>query len=1495
MKTIRFMTYLLVQVSLPIIILGQSSEQQALKLCPQTLSSSEGMMELVFENIYRDNHNGLCETEGWKCLCDYIIRGNPDSFHPQMISYSWIDESDFEEKGDDCSVYRSLYNYEAPWADFQTILDPGCLTLNSHWFVFTNDTLALNVFFRDPLAFFSDEYIMEQSQAGYDILLKRAVKTVPNSDGVTCTVNDDPETSSNNALLADIQLELVPDQNGMAEDLIFLSLEDPSKDPVIVETVDINSGAFFLSSPELWVDANFEIMGTSGPVIFVSYDKSRGTETSATLLIHHNGTNPSPIAVNLFVGGGIELSPSKLTFDYQCLNVSSQQVVKAQNLGFIDVTITGILKAGLPEVDVSFENPVIPAGGSLDLTVTFEPINLLDYPKTSNLQVQHDLGSSAFEIELAASRRELITFEPAVLIPDALGFAEDRVFLGSGGSSNDAITIQRIEIEGPSFFVTDPDRWSQPNCLDLGTNVEYRYDASLSSDTSAVMKIYHDGINDSPVELKLSAFGSANIDWGTEPLRLEFRPENASALDTQTLQIFIFNPSNELIVSSLSTDGPFDLLDDFDFPIHLQPGESLGVRVGMRDFSAERGNLLITHNDPEFPNPFSIPMFVVRPLAIHSFEPGRKDYLEAETVTIKGSGFTGTSQVYLEKSGSDPLQLTKSFVDQQTLLVEVPADLDPGEFRVSVVDGDLSARASSTFDVFAYLRGAIVNEFFDFRLGISVQTPAPNASVKFFVRPSGSSSSTLLHERFTDELGNFEFGSTSFSVLSEYSLEATLTSSSDQLTVLYPAQLMEERVHLIPLTLKQQIAAATIDLEDLEVPQSFFGGAISIDIPVEGYLIDSHLGDLFDITEIRVSDPTNYFELWRRAAIALPLVEEYFDEAALFTGRFWLDLYEVIKVIQTWLLVEQNVQKQLEAINSAGNDTEALLALTKNQFLRKSGQAFWDVFTQVIFKPYLSAKNKSRNERRLAQALTTINYALYKSIFSTRKVQDFTANLSAPIIAHELTQRFYIDYASQYLVDDLYEEIADVERADGLLPISGTAVGSHDYTSLLYESTRLENTQILESIIIDRERALYVKRASELTQNLALIAAASTRLELAAAMHKLAKVIRGLNSLQYAAITYESGNRIVTMADKLEESFHTINPNLATPRKVVDPYRQTDVGRLEAVLAHAWEIYQGDLAAVSQAIENKVTDKELLDVFQKAKSSLVNEYWPAQYQSQNLLHAANAETDLGSQYDLINNLETDLRTIDYQMDLSLMTILLDPLEQLYPSTLLQSIDSVIQLGNLYQETFAGLSSGIVGLATDPLVSVSKIDYPEGLVEDAVIVRLKITNHGSSASGPFTLNLQHTENLSSDRSQISIADLGPLKSASLNLAYVITDRTSDPVIHIEFDGTRAFHRTISLPINIDQEATSIYTQQLSDEVITVFPNPLSNQKLTIESYEGVLIKHIEVLNTVGQSVANKQVSKHTTSSIELPHLTNGLYYLIIKTNLGIRQQPVLISR
>ena len=155
-----------------------AQDPSALSLCPQTLASTQGALLLApTSKIFRDNFNGVCETEGWKCQCDYYI---PEvASYPQLINFAWIDKSDYVEEEDDCVEFFSQYNYAEEWSDIPNLLlDPSCSSLRSHWFFYRDpDEKALVALFREPLSHFTPSYIQSQAFPFYEIIKDRAVNS----------------------------------------------------------------------------------------------------------------------------------------------------------------------------------------------------------------------------------------------------------------------------------------------------------------------------------------------------------------------------------------------------------------------------------------------------------------------------------------------------------------------------------------------------------------------------------------------------------------------------------------------------------------------------------------------------------------------------------------------------------------------------------------------------------------------------------------------------------------------------------------------------------------------------------------------------------------------------------------------------------------------------------------------------------------------------------------------------------------------------------------------------------------------------------------------------------------------------------------------------------------------------------------------------------------------------------------------------------------------
>ena len=163
-------------------------------------------MTLWRQQLFRDEVNGVCETEGWRCNCDYLIDGVAS--YPQLINFAWIDKADFEEEGDDCDVYKAQYPYSG-WSNFTSIYEPDCNGLRSEWFFYGDTTgLALTAFFRDPLSYFTSDYIIGHATAPYSLLQDRAVSLSTDGQGYQCFINEDCDNGKITAIPPNSESEL---------------------------------------------------------------------------------------------------------------------------------------------------------------------------------------------------------------------------------------------------------------------------------------------------------------------------------------------------------------------------------------------------------------------------------------------------------------------------------------------------------------------------------------------------------------------------------------------------------------------------------------------------------------------------------------------------------------------------------------------------------------------------------------------------------------------------------------------------------------------------------------------------------------------------------------------------------------------------------------------------------------------------------------------------------------------------------------------------------------------------------------------------------------------------------------------------------------------------------------------------------------------------------------------------------------------------------------
>ncbi|MFK7980998.1 MAG: T9SS type A sorting domain-containing protein [Saprospiraceae bacterium] len=94
-------------------------------------------------------------------------------------------------------------------------------------------------------------------------------------------------------------------------------------------------------------------------------------------------------------------------------------------------------------------------------------------------------------------------------------------------------------------------------------------------------------------------------------------------------------------------------------------------------------------------------------------------------------------------------------------------------------------------------------------------------------------------------------------------------------------------------------------------------------------------------------------------------------------------------------------------------------------------------------------------------------------------------------------------------------------------------------------------------------------------------------------------------------------------------------------------------------------------------------------------------------------------------------------------------------------------------------------------------------------------------------------------------------------------------------------------SVELEIEGRKTSTSTYNPILDE--IKFYPNP-TNGWLLLKSKE-VFIERVELVNTLGQVVYQKQLNNTTFQSLDLQHIPEGMYWLRMITELGIKSTPI----
>jgi len=387
-----------------------------------------------------------------------------------------------------------------------------------------------------------------------------------------------------NSLVTDFdKVELDP-TGGEVTTTVPFRLGDPSGRPVIIETVELHSDAFFIVDEPSWTNVNLEITSDNVAIIEVGYDPDAGSEISGMLEVYHNGANASPLLVTFCVPDDrapeFAISATRESFSYIKRGSSDIISYTVVNNGDLAGTLEDIIISS-GDFTIISPNPVtLEPMDSLEILVEYVPSE--DYVReiTEKMEVVTSANNLEVDLTIPCSGND-VSVDQTIYEFDVTenGMAEHIIPFGNI-NSGDPILITGLEFkEGSNFTITDFP--TLPLCLDLGDATSLTIvgqpiedpDESVLDDELLIEYNGGDPCGDvQQILLRIIGTNTASIE-SVEPNRSGYRRSlNAIVRGLGFADVvdvfFIRNGAEEMISSVTRSREQVELI----IPDHLSPG-----------------------------------------------------------------------------------------------------------------------------------------------------------------------------------------------------------------------------------------------------------------------------------------------------------------------------------------------------------------------------------------------------------------------------------------------------------------------------------------------------------------------------------------------------------------------------------------------------------------------------------------------------------------------------------------------------------------------------------------------------------------------------------------------------------------------------------------------------------------------------------------------------------------------------------------------------------
>ena len=113
-----------------------------------------------------------------------------------------------------------------------------------------------------------------------------------------------------------------------------------------------------------------------------------------------------------------------------------------------------------------------------------------------------------------------------------------------------------------------------------------------------------------------------------------------------------------------------------------------------------------------------------------------------------------------------------------------------------------------------------------------------------------------------------------------------------------------------------------------------------------------------------------------------------------------------------------------------------------------------------------------------------------------------------------------------------------------------------------------------------------------------------------------------------------------------------------------------------------------------------------------------------------------------------------------------------------------------------------------------------------------------------------------------------------------------------VMNGTLNGYRSGLKNTIIPVNCS--GTVGIENLMNNNQIKIYPNPTTG-KILVQNLINAKTKNIVVRNILGEIVYTKLSDGNRTVSIDLSTLENGIYFIEISTNKGMRIEKVILSK